>query len=527
MMRRLALLTAAVVLAAGSAACGETPAPSPPAATPAATPHTPSAPPASAAAVPDSAVDVRAYGAKGDGKSDDTEALLAAMAAAAPTGGIVYLPPGVYPCPDPAGIRLPDGVSLRGASASASWLKGRLDFGSRSRISDLKIGDVGTCAVSNAPQARGTTFSRCRLHGGGAREGPESSVVYLGGDQGNVSDVVFNRCEIERTSYLPPAGVDAYAANVGNTITIHEFTHLQNGGHVEDITFRDCHLGASNGRDTGALRMMLEAFSWDDRTGRVYHGWRNLTFDGCTIEASDTTGLDFADGPLTPSGRHSAHGVLITGCTFLGARKDETFAHGGAAIVYEGPTGIVIKGNLFKATPENVIGGSHIGESRDSPGLLIEGNTFDMTADPSGLSHRRGSACINLVGHNSRVLDNTFVYDAGQGILLQAGSGKTVFATAGNVIEGNTFTDTRTTDGEPTIVLTDDYGLGCYDNRITANRIDNRGAGQAGVVVQTSGTGVNYATSNVIVCGDSLPFVVMSGKIVQRGNRITSGDQAP
>lgn len=512
----LAVLAAALALTAGLAACGGS-SPTPLASS------SPSVPisPAPSAAVPDSWYDVREFGARGDGSNDDSTALRTAMAAAAAAGGgTVYLPAGIYPCPDDDGLDLPDGVSLRGDSASASWLKGRLNFGSQSRVSDLKIGDLGTCAVTNAPGANGTTFSRCRFHGGGSKEGSDSSVVYLGGDQGNVSDIVFVDCEIERTSYQPPSGVDAYAANVGNTITIHEFTHLRDSGHVENITFRDCHLGSSNGRAKGALRMMMEAFSWDGRTGRVFHGWKDLTFDGCTIEASDTTGLDFADGPLTAAGKHSAHGVLITGCTFLGARKDETYGHGGVPIVYEGPTGIVIKDNLFYAAPQNVIGGSHIQRSTDSPGLLIQGNTFDMTTSPIGLIHEREEPCITLMGYNSRVIDNDFRFDTGFGVLITGGGGHTVFSAVGNLIKANRFVDTRTTGGEPTIVLADDYGLGCYDNRIDGNTIANRGAGQAGVVYQRSGTGTNYAIDNVIDCGSSLPFNVDSGRIVQKGNRI-------
>ena len=81
-------------------------------------------------------------------------------------------------------------------------------------------------------------------------------------------------------------------------------------------------------------------------------------------------------------------------------------------------------------------------------------------------------------------------------------------ATTGNLVQGNTFTDTRTAGGESTIKLADDYGLGCRDNRITANTITNRGAGRAGVIAQTSGSGTNYATDNVIVCGSAVPFVV-------------------
>ena len=461
-------------------------------------------------------LDVRSFGARGDGTADDSAAVQRAIDQAAQTGAAAFVPAGTYRCPTP--IELPAGVTLRGEGAQ-SWLKGKLLFDSGDTVEGLKIGDVGRCAVTtHAATATGTVFRDCRFRGGGEEPGEDGCVIFLGG-YANVRDILFEDCVIERSSYVPPADVDAYARGVGNTISINEFGHLPDGGHVEGITFRDCHLGASNGTATGALRMMMEAFTWSDQQP-ILHGWRDLTFDGCTIEASDTTGLDFADGLLAGTERHAADGVLITGCTFLGARRDETWSHGGTAIVYEAPTGIVIRDNLFYATPENVIGGSHIGKSTDSPGLLIQGNTFDMTKSPGGLTHRREQACINLVGYNSRVLDNTFVYDAGWGVLIQAGSGNTVFATAGNVIRGNTFTDTRATGGEPTIVLSDDYGLGCYDNRITANTIVNRAAGSSGVIVQSSGDGTNFATDNVIDCGSSVPFVVVSGEIVQRGNRI-------
>ena len=89
-------------------------------------------------------------------------------------------------------------------------------------------------------------------------------MIFLGG-YANVRDILFEDCAIERSSYVPPADVDAYARGVGNTISINEFGHLPDGGHVEGITFRDCHLGASNGTATGALRMMMEAFTWSDQ----------------------------------------------------------------------------------------------------------------------------------------------------------------------------------------------------------------------------------------------------------------------
>ena len=269
--------------------------------------------------------------------------------------------------------------------------------------------------------------------------------------------------------------------------------------------------------------MMLEAYCWDNRTGLAYHGWKDLTLDGCMIEASDNGCLDFADDRLltgTDPPRHASSGVLISGCTFRGAAKHDPYGHGGLPITYECPTGMVIRGNTFYASPHEAIGGSKTFKDTTAPALLIEGNTFDMTRSPEGLEHERGEPVISLVGHGSRVLGNTFLYDAGWGVLIKGGGGGTVFAATGNLIKGNTFTDTRTTGGEPTIKLADDYGLGCHDNRITANTIRNRGVGRGGVIYQSSGTGTNFATDNRIDCGSSQPFLVRSGEIVQSGNII-------
>ena len=383
-------------------------------------------------------VNVRHYGARGDGRHDDSDAVRRAIkAAAARPGSTVYFP-GARTCAgrSPA---CPTACNLRGEGRSVSWLKGRLDFGSHSRVSRLKIGDVGVeRRRQQARRAPARRFRACRFHGGGSTEGVNGSVVYLGGSQGSVSSILFIGCEIERTSYVPPAGVDAFARNVGNTITIHEFTPPQ-GRRAR----RAHHLPRLPPR---GLQRPREGCAADDDggllLGRPYRrspttAGSDLTFDGCTIEASDTTGLDFADDVCSPAATHRAtprSGVLVTGCTFLGARRDETYGHGGLPIVYECPTGIVIRNNTFYASPQEAIGGSKVRESTNAPAMLIKGNTFDMTRSPVGLTHQRGEPIISLVGYNSRVVGNRFLYDSGRAILIKSGGGSR--ATVGNVVRG-------------------------------------------------------------------------------------------
>ena len=126
-----------------------------------------------------------------------------------------------------------------------------------------------------------------------------------------------------------------------------------------------------------------------------------------------------------------------------------------------------------------------------------------------------GEPCISLVGFDNRVVTNTFIYDAGLGVLVEGD----VTPAVGSTIQGNTSTDRRGSQGESTIELTDQHGQGCRDNHIVGNTITNRAAGAAGVIAQTGG-GPNFAQGNTIYCGSAAPFAVESGTLVHGGNDV-------
>ena len=107
---------------------------------------------------------VRSFGARGNGKTDDTAAFARAMAAAVRAGKPLYVPAGIYRL---RRIQLPSGLKLRGANRRTTWLKGSLTFGSNDSISGLKLGDLA-CETKNRANATGTTFTDCRFRGVGA-----------------------------------------------------------------------------------------------------------------------------------------------------------------------------------------------------------------------------------------------------------------------------------------------------------------------------------------------------------------------
>ena len=90
----------------------------------------------------------------GDGTSDDTAAISAALTTAAKTGGGVYVPAGIYKV---STLSIPDGITVQGAGHAASWIKGGILFGSHDLIRGLKLGDVGK-RTHNAPGATRTVF---------------------------------------------------------------------------------------------------------------------------------------------------------------------------------------------------------------------------------------------------------------------------------------------------------------------------------------------------------------------------------
>jgi hypothetical protein len=100
-----------------------------------------------------------ATGAKGDGTTDDTAALQAALAAVPASGGVVYLPAGTYLLNGASALSLATtGTILRGAGAEATKLVIGASFSGASavaisayncQITDLSIVGVSTTTTSN------------------------------------------------------------------------------------------------------------------------------------------------------------------------------------------------------------------------------------------------------------------------------------------------------------------------------------------------------------------------------------------
>ena len=435
------ILSAAAALALALAACG---APAPQQApTPSRSPA-PASQPAASPPVVGPQYDVREFGAAGDGRRDDTAALVAAAERAAAAGnGTVYLPAGTYLLPGREGFDLPDGVGLRGDGAATSWLKGRLNFGSRSTVAAVKIGARGVCAVRNR-QAENTRFVACRFRGGGG-EGDNAPVLMLGNGYSTahgLHHVTFERCDVERNLGTEDWGVNSGYGHGYNNITVHE-NPARRGSHVAYLTFAGCRVGVSNGsggRDTGGPRAGIEV--WTAPASSPAQGWEHLVIRDSTFEATDRFCIDLADRE-TSSGAHLAGPALIEHNVIKGGGWGPGGRDWAYSICLEAPHDVTIRDNLIWRGRLTTICGSGAREG----GTVIEGNTIDLSV-PNGVT-MTGDEVVVLKGGGGAFIDNVVIAGVNAGPLVY------LKETSGQTVRGNRFYDHRSGGAPPMMLLRD------------------------------------------------------------------------
>jgi hypothetical protein len=277
--------------------------------------------------------DVRRFGARGDGRHDDTAAVRRALAAAAAAGGTVYFPAGTYRV---RSLHFPPGVTLVGDGAGKSWLRGRLTADALQTVSRLRLGAPGR-AFHLATGTHDTVFSRCRfVGGGGVADGQDHGVIRL--DAHSARDVTFARCVVGRNS------------RDGNGVCVAETPW----GHYERIVFREC-------RFRPQPRMAFECI----QRGGV--GYRDVNLIGCTFAATDGQAVSYDKGGWS----------RVEGCTFEGAG-----ARAGAPWPYQLEVnrcqGMVVTGNVFWSARGAFLNVNGLDDAAAAPGasVVFSGNRF-------------------------------------------------------------------------------------------------------------------------------------------------------
>ncbi len=168
-------------------------------------------------------LNIKDFGAKGDGKSDDTEALKKAMEAARTGNGTVYFPTGTYMIHP---VKVPSHIALRGDSNWAYENKGKKDPEFRGRTT-LKALSGDARALLDCHDTRGTRIIGLTLDG--SKVGKELHGIYAR-HTGCELHLVIEDCRI---NYFTGSGIKLEKAWV---FAIRRCLLMFNGGHGIDCT---------------------------------------------------------------------------------------------------------------------------------------------------------------------------------------------------------------------------------------------------------------------------------------------------
>ncbi len=345
---------------------------------------------------PPSAVDVRNFGAVGNGVTDDSAAISRAFAAA--EGKTLYVPAGTYLLT--SRLKVPPDLVVKG-DGDRSWLKGPVSIGSRDSFSALRIGRAGqACYLGGVADVtfRGVDF----VGGGGSFSASwpflDSHVLTIGVG-GGVRGVLFDGCTIERNSGTENASKSRHFDNV------FILSHVAaNAAIVEDVLFRGCHFA-------GSPRFNVEV--WDEYLMRGgARGSVSIDFSNCVFQASASASIDYS----TYRGGYST----ITGCTFEGNgagsnpkwTDDVTIEKGASHITVTGCRALrgrdmfVGGSGGYNVVTHNTVGGDS-GVVHDwTPYLVLSGDNNVVTGNTI-VSTGPDATVIDVEGNNNIVQNNT------------------------------------------------------------------------------------------------------------------------
>jgi len=354
------------------------------------------------------------YNAKGDGLTDDTAALAAAVAAAAGTGGTVTVPPGTYlinpTANGHAGIRLgshmtlqlQDGAVLQAMSTSTSDYAVVLASG----ITDATL--AGGTILGNRTN---NTITDADENGFG--------IMIMDSQQVVVDGVTTRDCWCD--------GV--YVGNTSRNVTVNNVVADGNRRNAMSITSADG-MVVRGSTFENTIGFLENGIFWSgggvDIEPNVGETVAHVQFLDCAFTTNSGSGLGFG-----PSGANQGlafvNGILVDGCTATG----NGFHQDGCGIGVEGTSGNQVTNNTVTGT----VGiGIYLRSGADN--TLVQGNTVTGSLSAPAPSAGWNGTGIELyqTGGNT-VTGNTITGNAGPGLVDSTDTSPNV--TTPNTLSGN------------------------------------------------------------------------------------------
>jgi len=407
------------------------------------------------AQTPADVFNVKTFGARGDNTGDDGPAITAALAAAAPSAGTVYFPPGTYPLANP--IKPAADVTLLGAGNQAAFL------------TPSKLGTYGNRGLIEVRADRVQIRDLGFVGAGAGYQG----VTLLG-----VKDVKVDHCWFDGDFWWS-VFVGSSSRGVRITSVISEGTRGAHNIELNDSSYceiSDCHL--KNSKANG-----IEVYQ---RTAGESVGSRIIRND---IERPANAGVALLGDRQTVVAKNTIRDAVGNGVRGI---YSEVLGPNYPSL------GVIVADNTFVGN--GVASGQH--------GLSLAPGTVAWTVQGNSIK-TSGNCGVYLGGIAHTVVGNTVSENQGHGIYIGAGSGNVVsdnVALDNSVIgagardgirisgtTGNTVTGNRSgsSGGAPL----QGYGIMLLSNALNNTVAGNQGTGNKYASVVDLGSG-NTLTGN-------------------------------
>lgn len=311
-------------------------------------------------------VDVRTFGAVGDGKSDDTAALQRAIDAAAAAGGAVFVSPGIYLSGE---LHLRPGSALVGIPGWNYSEPG----GSVLRLS----GAEATCLL-NLTDARGATLDGLALDGRGLGQkthGIATNRAKWGEHEDNFR---IERCQVLRFSgdgvHMACAWCFSvrhcmFGYNHGDGLSLRGWD-----GFILDNWFSgNKRAGFAAREENAAVTFTANRIEWNEEENVLIVGGNSYNITGNYFDRAGTFGL-----ALRKHGQQACAQFSITGNYFSRSGKLASLeSHDSGQILLDGAEGVTCIGNSMRAGRDD--GGQ--GVFTPSYGIVYQGLTNCVIRD--------------------------------------------------------------------------------------------------------------------------------------------------
>jgi hypothetical protein len=328
-------------------------------------------------------MNVKPFGARGDGKTDDTAAIQKAIDAAGECLGAVWFPPGVYPC---SRLQMRSQVALR---ASASWSY------HRNGSATLKLIDPAARCLVDMTGAIGARVCGMSLDGG--KLGQSVAGIYIDGEGHKEEDTLV--LEDTRVSHFTGDAVTLkhvwgytirncmFIFCGGNGVTV---THWD--GFIYQNIINNCDgYGLAFLKPNSAVTVVGNRIEWNHKGGVLVEHGGHYQFNGNYFDRSGGPAITIEGGP------NRAAIISITGNVMSrSGAKVAVDTHECSQILAKNVDGLVISGNTMR------IGRNDSGAGQTSPtfGIVYEGLKNSIIRDNVLHNGATRQVMVDLGGHD-------------------------------------------------------------------------------------------------------------------------------